>query len=236
MDPRKREVYMGVPAVRGEKEQSYEECRVADYSKAYQTTGRPPLPCPQQPTNPTERVALGLPPLFEPYVEQPGAPNLTPVASTSSTAPAVTAPTPSSGPSITATVTDINDIPQVQVFQPTTIRGDTSEAGQYQSIVLRPEFAHFSFEELRFQAYRSGKKTAPEAVTANATAAPSNPVVGAAFLPSGPPSTEALQSITSTPAYAMHSFEELRIAYIKFGREASSDEIIRQNSTLRLTA
>lgn len=239
MDPRKREVYMGIPAVRGEKEESYEERRVADYLKAFQTTGRPPVPCPQQPVNPTERTALGLPPLFEPYVEQPAGPTLTPVASTSTAVPSVIAPASSSGSNITATITNLNDVPQVQAFHPTPVRADTGETLTYQSIVVRPEFSHFSFEELRHQAYRTGKKTAPEAITASTSlaAAPSNSITASFAQPQPSTSTgESLQSITSTSAYAQHSFEELRIAYLKLGREANSEEIVRQNSVLKLTA
>ncbi|KAG8220460.1 hypothetical protein J3R82DRAFT_3155 [Butyriboletus roseoflavus] len=42
------------------------ELRMRDYLKAYQTTGRPPFPCPQSPDTPTARAAVGLPPLFVP--------------------------------------------------------------------------------------------------------------------------------------------------------------------------
>jgi len=244
MDPRKKEVYMGIPAVRGEKEESYEENRMADYLKAYQATGRPPQPCPQQPTAPSERIALGLPPLFEPYVETPGA-AVTPVASTS-TAPTITAPTHSES-TITPTVTDIKDVPSVQVFQPSAIRvSETRTMCYHHNIVCQPEYAHFSTEELRWQAYRIGKKTAPEAITANpslnyvptTSESSTNGVtrIGAQVAFPTASSDESLQSITSVPAYSMHSFEELRVAYMKLGREVNSDEITRQNPISRLTA
>lgn len=45
-----------------------QEVRIDDYVKAYQTTGRPPLPCPQEPTDESQRKALNLPPLFKPYI------------------------------------------------------------------------------------------------------------------------------------------------------------------------
>lgn len=38
-----------------------------DYIKAYQTTGRSPVPVPQEPADELTRKALNLPPLFKPY-------------------------------------------------------------------------------------------------------------------------------------------------------------------------
>lgn len=43
-----------------------QEIRVADYLKAYTTTGQPPAPVPAIPTSAAARAALNLPPLFEP--------------------------------------------------------------------------------------------------------------------------------------------------------------------------
>lgn len=123
---------------------------MADYLKAYQTTGRPPIPVPQTPTDPAQRSAQSLPPLFEPHVEIPGVgTTVTPVASTS-TAPPVTAPTLSgSGSSITPTVTNIKDIPPVQVFHPSPHKADTGATAYHQNIVYQPEYAHFSPEVRR---------------------------------------------------------------------------------------
>lgn len=39
---------------------------MADYIKAYQATGRPPVSVPQEPADELSRKALGLPPLFKP--------------------------------------------------------------------------------------------------------------------------------------------------------------------------
>ncbi|EGO00562.1 hypothetical protein SERLA73DRAFT_133491, partial [Serpula lacrymans var. lacrymans S7.3] len=68
MTARGREFFMSIvvaPGVPGP-EQSFEELRVQDYLKAYTTTGRPPVPCPQEPTTESSRTALGLPRLFQP--------------------------------------------------------------------------------------------------------------------------------------------------------------------------
>ena len=46
-----------------------QELRIADYIKAYMTTGRPPAPVPQEPADPTARASLELPPLFQPHVD-----------------------------------------------------------------------------------------------------------------------------------------------------------------------
>ena len=43
-----------------------QEIRIDDYLKAYQSTGRPPQPCPQQPEDESQRTSLSLPPLFKP--------------------------------------------------------------------------------------------------------------------------------------------------------------------------
>ncbi|KIY70144.1 hypothetical protein CYLTODRAFT_488297 [Cylindrobasidium torrendii FP15055 ss-10] len=48
-------------------ELSFEEVRVADYLKAYQTNGLPPPPCPEIPADPAERAALNLPPILIPF-------------------------------------------------------------------------------------------------------------------------------------------------------------------------
>ncbi|KAF8652618.1 hypothetical protein AX16_004307 [Volvariella volvacea WC 439] len=60
---------MSIPVVHGPFSRSFEEVRIEDYIKAYSTTGRPPMPCPQTPTSDTERISQGLPLLFRPYPE-----------------------------------------------------------------------------------------------------------------------------------------------------------------------
>jgi hypothetical protein len=46
-----------------------QELRIADYIKAYTTTGRPPAPVPQEPADPTARASLELPLLFQPHID-----------------------------------------------------------------------------------------------------------------------------------------------------------------------
>ncbi|KAI0683990.1 hypothetical protein BC835DRAFT_1294395 [Cytidiella melzeri] len=138
MESNRREIFMNVPAGRGQTEQSFEELRIADYIKAYTTTGKPPQPCPPLPLHPTDRLRAGLPPLFQPYVEVGGQPStedptvlsLHIIASTS------TGPSPQ----------DLNALPDVQIFAPAS---DVSESGQtvyVQSIVAQHTFSGFSFE------------------------------------------------------------------------------------------
>ena len=135
---------MGVPATRPPVEVSYEvhhslsphfhrantvvqfnpqtqEQRIQDYIKAYQTTGRPPQPVPSTPAGASERLALGLPPLFEPYVDQ------------------IT----------TGAILTLEALPEVQTFTPSKLEGETASSGrqeEYQNIVLQKEFYHFSPE------------------------------------------------------------------------------------------
>lgn len=97
-----------------------QEQRIQDYVKAYQTSGRPPQPVPQTPTDAGERLTLGLPPLFEPYVEQPGG----------------------------TIVQNLTDLPEAQLFTPVRIEGDPPGSGivVFHNIVLQKEFCHFSTE------------------------------------------------------------------------------------------
>lgn len=101
-----------------------QEQRVRDYIQAYIATGRPPPPCPQVPTDPKQRAALGLPPLFESYTEVEGGVNG--VATTSGTSAAA--------PDLAA-----------QAFHPVK----TQEYGSdtiFHSIVAQPEYSRYSFE------------------------------------------------------------------------------------------
>lgn len=142
-------IYMGVPAERSTTEISYEvhkyprvrchtafqtsltpplpppqEQRTSDYLKSYQTVGKPPQPVPDTPSGKAERLALGLPPLFEPLVEVAGA----------------------------GVALNLADLPEVQVFVPSRLEGSSSgpeaDSGTaiYESISLQKEFCHFSFE------------------------------------------------------------------------------------------
>ena len=87
------------------------------------------MPCPPQPADPTQRAALGYPPLFQPYIGIEGAPppgvnGVGPVASTS-----------------TPGVADFG----AQAFRPT----ETMEFGttaRFQSLVAQPEYSGYSPE------------------------------------------------------------------------------------------
>ncbi|KAK7691946.1 hypothetical protein QCA50_005351 [Cerrena zonata] len=236
-DPRRRETFMGLMTKAGEPDLSYEEVRFKDYLHAYQTTGRGPQPCPQQPTDPHERKARGLPPLFEPHIEiiatngsnQPVVPIVPPVL------PLFRSPSP------VTVVADPESLPETQIFQPTTGKPEPGSSPEtFQSIVYQTLYSNFSFEELRCLAYRKGKKEAPEAITSQAL------VVAPPALLISPPSlstsqqlsltsgNESFQAISCLPPYAKHSPEELRIAYIRAGRELTSEEIIAQNAILKM--
>ncbi|KAL7277660.1 hypothetical protein PYCCODRAFT_1376989 [Trametes coccinea BRFM310] len=212
----RRIVYMNVPATRPEKDESFEERRFNDYLRAYQTTGRPPPPCPPTPTDPAQRAALGLPPLWEPLIEAEGLTNGVEVATPSS----VSATTSTALPNFSA-----------QAFTPTKVQEYGSEAYFY-SIVAQPEYGKYSFEELRLEAYKAGKKFAD--VPKVPAQMPQRPALLAApSISTG--GSDSLQSINSMPPYDQHSFEELRLAFIRAGRPLTSPEIVAQNAVLRLT-
>ncbi|KAJ3531356.1 hypothetical protein NMY22_g8188 [Coprinellus aureogranulatus] len=205
------EKFMTIAALEAYRTKSFEEVRIDDYLKAYTTTGKPPPPCPEQPTGDMERQALGLPPLFKPYPPVPG-----PTASTSSLFTASTATKP--------TTTNPADLPTGQEFTAIKVDGET-----YQSISCTAQYAFFSPEELRYYAYLRGNITAPPGVKmapfVKSVVSPSSTTPAApATLDSG----ETLQSIIAQPAYADHSFEELRVYYLLAGRREVTSAEIRQ--------
>ncbi|KAI0701006.1 hypothetical protein C8T65DRAFT_657128 [Cerioporus squamosus] len=209
-----RVVYMNVPAVRSEVDESFEERRFKDYLQAYIATGKPPTPCPQVPTDPQQRIALGLPPLFEPYTEVEGGVN----------GVATTSGTPSAAPDFAA-----------QAFVPMKTQEYGSDA-TFHSIVAQPEYSKHSFEELRVEAYRLGKKFAdvPSLPPAPSVQRPGLlPSISLSGSSSSRP--DSLQSINSMPPYDQHSFEELRLAFMRAGRPLTSPEIVSQNAILRLS-
>ncbi|KIY61701.1 hypothetical protein CYLTODRAFT_459642 [Cylindrobasidium torrendii FP15055 ss-10] len=62
------ELFACIPqAVRQQNEESFEEVRMAEYVKAYQRNGGRPPPCPELPTDPGAREAIGLPPILVPF-------------------------------------------------------------------------------------------------------------------------------------------------------------------------
>ena len=110
-----------------------------DYLIAYRTTGRPPAPVPQEPTNDQQRTLLSLPPLFKPYSARDTGPvsfGPTPLFSFSnSLASGITAP------SVPPTITKPEDLPVGQDFRTTTSDGEV-----FQSISVMPTFRAFSAE------------------------------------------------------------------------------------------
>ncbi|KZP29646.1 hypothetical protein FIBSPDRAFT_1038692 [Athelia psychrophila] len=229
IDPRRRDVFMHICAHPENQAKSPEEIRMEDYLKAYTSTGRAPQPVPQEPAGPQARAALGLPPLFEPFVE--------PAEGESSTAPLVGSIHPT---------TDPTKLPRLHVFQPVQSEGDT-----YQSIAAVPEYSSFSHEELRCYAYAAGVIMPPTPLPLNATpirlsqaanSRSSEAVVTPDSYPffaqdnknnaffdeviSGPGSGNLYyQSISASRRYNKHSFEELRVSFLATGRELDSSEI-----------
>lgn len=151
-DPRRRDVYMNIAALPDAKGLSQEvstpparfktniirlrirlkEIRIEDYIKSYSTTGKPPPPVPQEPEGDRERIALGLPLLFQPYVDIPrsGSPSSTAANYNLSLSSPVSA------------AKDPSQLPKIHPFQPLAGKdGDT-----YYSISMLPEFLSFSHE------------------------------------------------------------------------------------------
>ncbi|TFK90244.1 hypothetical protein K466DRAFT_644523 [Polyporus arcularius HHB13444] len=209
-----RVVYMNISAPRSDADESFEERRVKDYIQAYIATGKPPAPCPQLPTDPQQRAALGLPPLFEPYTEVEGGVN----------GIATTSGSPADAPDFAA-----------QAFVPMKTQEYGSDATFY-SIVAQPEYSKHSFEELRVEAYRLGKKQADVPLVPVAPP-PQRPALLPSISLSASSSSRAdsLQSINGMPPYDQHSFEELRLAYMRAGRPLTSPEIVSQNAILKLS-
>jgi len=218
MDPRRREIFMNIPAARGQAEQCFEELRMSDYLKAYSATGRSPQPCPPLPLHPAERAQLGLPPHFQPYIEVGGLPSTEdPVAVTLQLHGST-----SDGPP----PQELSAVPDTQMFSPTV---DVSESGQtvyLQTIAAQHAFSRFSFEELRVQAYRAGKIIVPIPKGVNNTLVPTLMVTPPA-LNTG---NEQFESITCTPSFEKHSFEELQLAYRRVGRELNSEQIVQMKA------
>ncbi|OAX35528.1 hypothetical protein K503DRAFT_745810 [Rhizopogon vinicolor AM-OR11-026] len=214
-----------------EQEQSFEELRAEDYLKAYMTTGRPPPPVLDQPETPKAREALGLPPLFSPIAVESS-----PSTSTSEL-PAEKA------------ITSPSNLPTIQLFQTTKTVLDE----RFQSITAQPTFSWFSLEELRHYAYLSGnimppipqssplqsEMLVPHAVSARlvhpyyAHDSPATAYASARVDP-GPP--ESYMSITASPKFNKHSFEELRVACLLAGKELTSSEIPTRGSLPAPTA
>lgn len=105
-----------------------QEIRIDDYIKSYQSTGRPPQPCPPLPEDESQRKSLNLPPLFKPY----------PIRST----------LPSNGTDNTdvqldlaARITNPAELPPGQEFRLISANGE-----KYHCISCMPEYTNFSSE------------------------------------------------------------------------------------------
>ncbi|KAH9833979.1 uncharacterized protein C8Q71DRAFT_154926 [Rhodofomes roseus] len=217
-----REIYMNIPAQNPQHTPSFEERRVQDYLRAYQSTGRPPAPCPTQPTDRAQRAALGLPPYIESYSEVVR--GSTDTAMNGGLLP----------PSITITINDVAAaMPDVHAFRPVPLPDEgtgTSRGAYFHCIVCQPEFRAWSIEELRVSAYAKGRKHAPEA----AIPRPTTPQPAPVLLSTNGYPVENFQSISCKPDYNKHSLEELRLAFYGAGRQLTSAEIIQRSAALRI--
>ncbi|KAF5378990.1 hypothetical protein D9757_009124 [Collybiopsis confluens] len=202
--PRELLQFMSISAAvteSGPSQKSFEEVRIDDYLLAYQTTGKPPQPCPQEPVSTQERAARGLPPLFEPV-------------STSSVPPS-----------------SENDIPEWHQFSETKspIAPGSSTMDRLQSITAAEPYVSFSFEQLRFYAYLAGRIDPPPDVLVaqpTPTSSFSSSTLQSNGLEYGGNTNETFLSISSKPEFISHSFEELRVASMKAnGRDVTSQEI-----------
>ncbi|KIM36889.1 hypothetical protein M413DRAFT_448821 [Hebeloma cylindrosporum] len=194
-------IFMSIAAALGPESKSFEEVRIEDYIRAYQATGRPPPPCPQEPADETQRKLLNLPPLFKPQ--------------TSLTSP----PDPTmEGAATNLAILDPSQLPRGQEFRVYSNAGE-----KYHCISAMPEYANFCQEELRYYAYLLGNKQSPVPIAMDPFVLPVKQVV------TTPPASaeESLQSLVAQPAYAKHSPEELRVAYLLHRRELTSAELIQ---------
>ena len=109
-----------------------QEHRMQDYLHAYRSTGKPPMPCPQHPTDRARRIALGLPPFMEPYSE------IAPINMDILMAHC-------DGPSSVANGVSPGPIRDVQIFRPEPVTNEVRGA-VFQCIVCQPEFLAWSVE------------------------------------------------------------------------------------------
>ncbi|PPQ68945.1 hypothetical protein CVT26_001816 [Gymnopilus dilepis] len=192
---------------------SFEEVRIQDYIQSYQTTGRPPQPVPQEPKDEAQRKAMNLPPLFQPYVD--GKPTS---AGALGTASVVGGPG-GLQPLVKVAIMDPNSLPLGQEFRERTIQGE-----KYQSISTMAAYENFSHEELRYYAYARGHRNAPVPVLMV-------PFSLGAKLPGAngatQPPEDRLENISTQPGYDQHSPEEFRVAFLLFGRELTSAELMQ---------
>ncbi|KAG6873126.1 hypothetical protein C0995_002499 [Termitomyces sp. Mi166 len=160
-----------------------QELRIDDYIRAYNATGRPPLPCPQIPTDSASRTRAGLPPLFEPLSDS----KLTGTNSTQSS------------------TRDPSALPAAQEFTATKLEGES-----FHTLSAMPLYQFFSLEELRMYAYLRGNKVSPTPIVMSPfVIAPVTPTATPfdSTNNSVPVSGEQLLTITTKPEYSGHSLE-----------------------------
>ena len=122
---------------------TFQEVRLEDYVLSYQTSGRPPPPVPQEPTDENQRKVLGIPPLFKPQTEITPSDGL-PETSASTLGPNMASSSLLSSSSQSTTkqkIVNPTDIPLGQEFKASVIAAE-----KYHNIVCMPEYEGFSPE------------------------------------------------------------------------------------------
>jgi hypothetical protein len=122
----------------------FQEVRVDDYALSYQTSGRPPLPVPQEPTDEIQRKSLGLPPMFKPQTESTLAGGLPGTSSSVLATNVASSSLLSSSSQNTTTkqkIVNPADIPLGQEFKMHIIGTE-----KYHNIVCMPEYEGFAPE------------------------------------------------------------------------------------------
>jgi len=117
---------------------------VDDYISSYQSSGRPPPPVPQEPTDETQRKALGLLPLFKPQSENTlagGLPGTSSSALGSNVASSSLLASSSQNTSSSSKIVNPADIPIGQEFKLYVVAAE-----KYHNIGCMPEYEGFSPE------------------------------------------------------------------------------------------
>jgi hypothetical protein len=124
-----------------------QETRIDDYIKAYQSTGRPPQPCPQEPADESQRASLNLPPLFKPNPIR----NSTLAPTTSSFGTLNSGRMNNSADvqlDLAARIENPAELPPGQEFRLPSTNGE-----KYHCITCMPEYTNFSQEVRLWETY-----------------------------------------------------------------------------------
>jgi len=219
--------FMSIVSAQGSESKSFEETRVNDYIQAYRSTGRPPQPCPQQPEDESQRKSLNLPPLFKPRPIR----NSTLAASPTLLFPFGTVNRTGNSTDVqlnlAARFTNPAQLPPGQEFRLHSANGE-----EYYCISCMPEYTNFNQEELRYYAYLARNIRPPASVVMHPFVQPVKDTPEAISL-----IEDQLQSISAQSQYEKHSHEELRVAFLLFGREMTSAELVQlQNPSVNSSA